>query len=129
MPSRPLDWLNQSERDLEEAEDSMKNAKYEWACFAAQQSAEKAVKALYNALNKEIWSHSISRMLSQLGEYKVDNEIIERSKELDRVYVGTRYPDYYTEGSPYEYYSIEDAKRCINYAKEIFEFCSKNIRS
>jgi HEPN domain-containing protein len=129
MPSRPLDWLNQSERDLEEAEDSMKNAKYEWACFAAQQSAEKAVKALYNALNKEIWSHSISRMLSQLGEYKVDIEIIERSKELDRVYVGTRYPDYYTEGSPYEYYSIEDAKRCINYAKEIFEFCSKNIRS
>lgn len=129
MPSRPLDWLNQSERDLEEAEDSMKNAKYEWACFAAQQSAEKAVKALYNALNKEIWSHSISRMLSQLGEYKVDNEIIERSKELDRVYVGTRYPDYYTEGSPYEYYSIEDAKRCINYAKEIFEFCSKNIRA
>ena len=129
MPSRPLDWLNQSERDLEEAEDSMKNAKYEWACFAAQQSAEKAVKALYNALNKEIWSHSISRMLSQLGEYKVDNEIIERSKELDRVYVGTRYPDYYTEGSPYEYYSIEDAKRCINYAKEIFEFCSKNTRS
>ncbi len=129
MPSRPLDWLNQSKRDLEEAEDSMGHEKYEWACFAAQQSAEKAVKGLYNALNKEIWSHSISRMLSQLPEFKVDKQIIERSKELDRVYTGSRYPDYYTEGSPYEYYSIEDARRCINYAKEIFEFCSKNIRS
>lgn len=122
-----MDSLNESERDLEEAEDFMKNAKYEWICFAAQQSTEKAMKARYNVLNKEIWSHSISTMLSQLVGYKVDNEIIERSKELDRVYVGTRYPDYYTEGSPYEYCSIEDAKRCINYPKEIFEFSSQNI--
>ena len=59
MPSRPLDWLNQSRRDLEESEDSMKNGKYEWACFAAQQSGEKAVKAIYYSLNKEIWGHSI----------------------------------------------------------------------
>ncbi len=129
MPSRPMDRLNQSKRDLEEADSSMKNGKYEWTCFAAQQSAENAVKALYNVLNKEIWSHSISSMLSRLTEFKIDNDIIERSKEPDRAYMGSRYPDYYTEGSPYEYYSIEDASRCINYAKEIFEFCSKNIRT
>ena len=129
MPSRPLDWLNQSRRDLEESQDSMKNEKYEWACFAAQQSAEKAVKAIYYSLNKEIWSHSISRMLSQLDEFTVNKETIEKSKELDRAYIGSRSPDYYTEGSPYEYYSIEDARRCIAYAKEIFEFCSKNIQA
>ncbi len=129
MPSRSADWLNQSKRDLEESEDSMNNGKYEWACFAAQQSAEKAVKALYHSLNREIWSHSISRMLSQLDVFNIDNEIIEKSKELDRVYIGSRYPDYYTEGSPYEYYSIEDARRCLNYAREIYEFCYKNIQT
>ncbi len=107
----------------------MNNGKYEWACFAAQQSAEKAVKALYHSLNREIWSHSISRMLSQLDVFNIDNEIIEKSKELDRVYIGSRYPDYYTEGSPYEYYSIEDARRCLNYAREIYEFCYKNIQT
>ena len=61
-------------------------------------------------------------------EFNIDNNIIARAMELDRVYIGSRYPDYYTEGSPFEYYSIEDEKRCLNYAKEIFEFCSKNIR-
>ncbi|WP_337860900.1 HEPN domain-containing protein [Ferroplasma sp.] len=129
MPSRPLDWLNQARRDLEQSEDSLKNGKYEWACFAAQQSAEKAVKAIYYSLNKEIWSHSISRMLFQLNDIGVKNDLIEKSKELDRVYTGTRYPDYYTEGSPFEYYSREDAERCINHAKEIFRFCSQNIQS
>ena len=96
--------------------------------FAAQQSAEKAVN-LYNALNQEIWSRSISIMLSQLTEFKVDDHIIEKSKELDGIYIGSMYPDYNTNDSPYKYYSIEDANRCINYAKEIFEFWSKNIRT
>ena len=68
-------------------------------------------------------------MLSQLEEFTVNKETIEKSKELDRAYIGSRSPDHYTEGSPYEYYSIEDARRCIDYAKEIFEFCSKNIQA
>ena len=129
MPSRSMDWLKQAKRDLEEAEGSLNNEKYEWACFASQQSAEKAVKALYHSINKEIWSHSVSRMLLQLTEFDIDKSLADKAMELDRVYIGSRYPDYYTEGSPFEYYSIEDAKRCLNYAKEIFEFCNKNIRN
>ncbi|ARD85395.1 HEPN superfamily protein [Ferroplasma acidiphilum] len=129
MPSRSMDWLKQAKRDLEEAEGSLNNEKYEWACFASQQSAEKAVIALYHSINKEIWSHSVSRMLLQLTEFDIDKSLADKAMELDRVYIGSRYPDYYTEGSPFEYYSIEDAKRCLNYAKEIFEFCNKNIRN
>ncbi len=129
MPSRSMDWLKQAKRDLEEAEGSLNNEKYEWACFASQQSAEKAVIALYHSINKEIWSHSVSRMLLQLTEFDIDKSLADKAMELDRVYIGSRYPDYYTEGSPFEYFSIEDAKRCLNYAKEIFEFCNKNIRN
>ena len=129
MPSRSMDWLKQAKRDLEEAEGSLNNEKYEWACFASQQSAEKAVISLYHSINKEIWSHSVSRMLLQLTEFDIDKSLADKAMELDRVYIGSRYPDYYTEGSPFEYFSIEDAKRCLNYAKEIFEFCSKNIRN
>ncbi|WP_276935152.1 HEPN domain-containing protein, partial [Ferroplasma acidiphilum] len=62
-------------------------------------------------------------------EFDIDKSLADKAMELDRVYIGSRYPDYYTEGSPFEYYSIEDAKRCLNYAKEIFEFCNKNIRN
>ena len=38
-------WLRQAEADLHAAEDSLTTCHYEWACFQAQQSAEKALKA------------------------------------------------------------------------------------
>jgi hypothetical protein len=45
MPNRSRDWLSQAQRDLEQAEDSLRAGRHEWACFAAQQAGEKAVKA------------------------------------------------------------------------------------
>ena len=47
MPDRSRDWLSQAGKDLGQAEDSRKAGRHEWACFAAQQAAEKAVKALH----------------------------------------------------------------------------------
>ncbi|NTW21878.1 MAG: HEPN domain-containing protein, partial [Nostocales cyanobacterium W4_Combined_metabat2_030] len=46
-------WLRQAKRDLDHARLALSGGNYEWACFAAQQSAEKAVKALFL---KKIWS-------------------------------------------------------------------------
>ena len=47
MPNRAPDWLRQANRDFERAVDSRHVERHEWACFAAQQAAEKAVKALH----------------------------------------------------------------------------------
>lgn len=47
MAGRYGDWLKQGQRDLTHARRAMGAGDYEWACFAAQQGAEKAVKALY----------------------------------------------------------------------------------
>ena len=52
MTSRAGDWLAQARRDLEQAEASRKDERHEWACFASQQSAEKAAKALHLALGR-----------------------------------------------------------------------------
>ena len=49
MPSRADDWFRQAPRDLAHARDTFEDGVYEWAAFAAQQAAEKAVKALYTA--------------------------------------------------------------------------------
>jgi len=46
MTNRAPDWLRQALRDLEQADDSREAGRHEWACFAAHQAAEKAVKAL-----------------------------------------------------------------------------------
>lgn len=46
MGARYEDWMRQARRDLRHARNSLESEDYEWACFAAQQAAEKAVKAL-----------------------------------------------------------------------------------
>jgi len=66
MPNRAQDWFKQSLRDLEQAEDSMQAGRHEWACFAAQQAAEKAVKALHLYNGQEAWGHVVARLLQEL---------------------------------------------------------------
>ncbi|MEM0241373.1 MAG: HEPN domain-containing protein [Candidatus Nezhaarchaeales archaeon] len=41
-----LDWLAEAKADLKHAEMSISTGGYNWACFIAQQAAEKALKAL-----------------------------------------------------------------------------------
>jgi HEPN domain-containing protein len=68
MPNRSKDWLAQAERDLEQAEASQRDGRHEWACFAAQQAAEKAVQALHLARGQEAWGHVIARLLLELPQ-------------------------------------------------------------
>ena len=117
MVSRARDWLRQALRDLEHAKRSAELGDYEWACFAAQQAAEKAVEALYQELGIEVWGHSVSRMLETLpGEHKPPRGLIDKAKELDRHYIPTRYPNFHPKGAPMDYYAEEDARRAIRHA-------------
>ncbi|MCD6312337.1 MAG: HEPN domain-containing protein [Thaumarchaeota archaeon] len=65
---RSRDWIKQARRDLEAAEHQLAGEFYEWACFLAQQAAEKAVKAFFQKLGAEAFSHSVAGPLSSLPE-------------------------------------------------------------
>jgi len=98
------DWFRQAVRDLEHAKRSLEFGDYEWACFAAQQAAEKAVKALYQHLGVEAWGRSASRLLNALPEqFRPPPELIDKAKELDKHYIPTRYPNFHPEGAPADY--------------------------
>ncbi len=123
MPNRSQDWLNQAVRDLEQAKDSRESCRHEWACFAAQQSAEKAVKALHLSLGQEAWGHVVARLLVDLPQkVEVPSELVEKAHVLDSYYMPSRYPNGHPEGAPFEHYGSLQSEEATRYAGEIIEF-------
>lgn len=121
MPNRAGDWFSQAERDLEQAASSRRDDRHEWACFAAHQAAEKAVKALHLARGQEAWGHVVARLLSELPE-PAPRELIDKARVLDASYVPTRYPNGHPEGPPFQHYGDLQSREAIQYAGEIIAF-------
>jgi HEPN domain-containing protein len=115
--------LRQSARDLEQAEDSLRAGRHEWACFAAHQAAKKAAKALHLHLGQEAWGHAVAKILSELGTHcAVPQHLIEKGRVLDNFNVPSRYPDGHVEGAPFEHYGPIQSKEALDFAREIVEF-------
>jgi HEPN domain-containing protein len=126
MPARYEDWLRQAKRDLAHAERSLTGGDYEWACFAAHQSAEKAVKALFLRVNRSAWGHSVGALLEQIPPpWQADESIVNAGKELDKHYIPPRYPNSYPQGAPYDYYTQSEAERAIAHTTKILAFCER----
>lgn len=125
-------WLRQAEKDLESARDSSKAGHYEWACFQAQQAAEKALKAfLYSKGLRAILTHSIRDLVLDCSKYEKDfSNLLSQGKALDTYYIATRYPDSLVGNEiPAQYYSEEDASQCINYAELILRTVKRFMSS
>lgn len=128
MGNRAVDWLKQAEGDLGHARNAEKAGDYDWACFAAQQSAEKAVKGVILAKGGEGWGHSVTHLLRDLSNVAdVPPELIKAAMRLDRHYIPTRYPNGFDSGAPKEYYTDEDAEQAIEDAKRIYDFCFESF--
>jgi len=124
MPERHADWLRQAKRDLAHARRAAEDGDYEWSCFAAQQGAEKAVKAVYQRLGAVAWGHSVTMLLTNLPETcHLSETLIERAKALDKHYIPTRYPNGFEQGAPMDYYTRAEAERSIEHAQAIVQFC------
>jgi HEPN domain-containing protein len=123
VPNRAQDWFSQAVRDLEQAEDSRKAGRHEWACFAAQQAAEKAVRALHLRLGQEAWGHVVARLLRELPAVaRAPEALVEKGQVLDTAYIPSRYPNSHPEGAPFEHYGALQSAEALKYAGEILEF-------
>ena len=121
MGNRAKDWFVQAERDLDQARASPRDARHEWACFAAQQAGEKAVKALHLHCGQEAWGHVVARLLQELP-FTVGDELVDKARVLDNFYVATRYANGHPEGPPFEHYGTLQSMQAIEYADTIIEF-------
>ncbi len=123
-------WLAQAKRDLKAARDSAAAGNFEWACFQAQQAAEKAIKALLHGLGRGAWGHSLVELLSGLsGVYEDVGTLMTGARELDRHYIPSRYPNAFESGYPGMYYDEETARRAIGHAEAILRWAEEKLRA
>jgi HEPN domain-containing protein len=124
--NRWADWLDQAGSNLEHARRSIPLGDHAWACFAAQQAAEAAVKALHLRAGNVAWGHSVLDLLSALPErVAVDADLIDAARVLDKYYIPTRYPDAHPAGSAARHYTAAEAEQAVAHAAAILEHCGR----
>ena len=102
-------WFGEAEADLATAIDLVERRRYNWACFVAQQAAEKAVKAVYLAHGESVEKvHSVLALVIGREEQRVPGipelaHLEREARELDKHYIPTRYPNGVPFGMPHEF--------------------------
>ena len=125
-------WLKQAEADLRSSRDSSKMNHHEWACFQAQQSGEKALKAfLYLKGLRTIVTHSLKDLIKECGKFeKLFLALDDHARFLDTFYIPTRYPNGLPGlNIPSEFYTQTEAEKCIKSAESILKNVKKFIKT
>jgi HEPN domain-containing protein len=123
-------WFLQALRDLDDAKFNLSGERFNVACFLAQQSAEKALKAyLYLKGADEVWGHSVGELCQDAKNFDKDFEEVEKaSKSLDKYYIPTRYPDALPGIIPSEAFDKDDAEKAISLAEKIINFIKSKTK-
>ena len=124
MPGRSRDWLKQAAHDLEQARASQRDGRHDWACFAAQQAAENAAKAMHLANGQDAPGRVVATLLAQLPQ-RAPAALIDKARVLDDV--ATRHANGPPAGARFEHYSILQSQQAIDYAGEILEYARTEV--
>jgi HEPN domain-containing protein len=128
MASRWADWYAQARHDLDQADASAAAERFDWACFAAHQAAEKAVKALHLRQGQEAWGHVVARLLADLPEAaSAPAALIDAARVLDTFYIPTRHPDSHAAGPPFEHYGRLQGEEALRHARDILAFVDQAL--
>ena len=128
--SEAMRWMKQARSDSAAARDSARNGHCEWACFQAQQAAEKAMKACWYQLDLDPWGHSVAKLVDDLPRDIVGEAFLsvrDSARQLDKLYVPTRYPNGLPEMTPAEAYSESDAQSALAAAESILALVQRYI--
>lgn len=93
-------WRAEADRALESARVQAKAALHNWSCFAAEQSAQLAVKALLHGLGRGPWGHDLPRLSEMVEQAGVQPgaDVMGRMRRLGRHYIAARPPDAHAAG-------------------------------
>lgn len=114
-------WLRSAREDLAYAHHAASGGFHAPACFHAQQAAEKALKAVhYRRGARAVIGHSVRALIETLAtrESALDS-LLDSARELDLLYVPTRYPNGLDAGTPGDAFSAAQSDRALGLAGRI----------
>lgn len=118
-------WLKLAQEDLQWAKASFEDKIYRGACFAAQQAAEKSLKAFL--VSKDIIIPKIhdlvtlnNQCLNQDAQFQ---ELEEACNILSPYYLSTRYPDV----AQFEEFSEKQTQDVITQAEKVVNFLKSKL--
>ena len=116
-------WLREAGNDLHAADAMVAANHMNWACFLAQQAAEKAAKGfLYGQGVDDPWGHSVADLLRDAATYDASLAPLRViGGLLDKFYIPTRYPNGLPGGLPSEAYSEAEARQAMSWAMDILK--------
>ncbi len=120
-------WRAEADRALEGARLQAGGGLHNWSCFAAEQAAQLAAKALLHGLGRGPWGHDLLRLGEAFREAGVEptDRVLDRMRRLGRHYIPTRYPDAHASGPPAFHYGASDSSEAIQDAEAILAFVDR----
>jgi HEPN domain-containing protein len=108
-------WRDEADRALTGARLQADAGLHNWACFAAEQAAQLALKGLLHGIGLAPWGHDLVRLGEAIAGAGIDlpAEIGDILRRLSRHYIPARYPDAHPSGPPGMHYGARDAEEAI----------------
>ncbi len=124
-------WRQEAGRALEGARVQAGAGLHNWACFAAEQAGQLALKALLHGLGRGPWGHDLMRLseMVQAAGLEMPEEVVATLRRLGRHYIPSRDPDAHAAGFPGVHYGPEDAREAIADAERVLAYVDQTWRS
>lgn len=116
-------WRAEAGRALEAARVQADAGLHNWACFAAEQAAQLAAKALLHGLGRGPWGHDLVRLgeLATAWGVALREEVLDAMRRLGRHYIPARYPDAHPSGPAAAHYAASDSAEAIRDAESVLD--------
>lgn len=122
-------WLRQAALDLGDAELVAVHGRHALACFLCHQVAEKAVTAYLLARGAEhVWGNALADLCEDARLFDPSFDFLRSiAGQLDKHYLGARYPHTLPGGVPSEAYDADDSNRAIANAQQTLRFVVERL--
>ena len=117
-------WRAEADRALHGARVQSEAGLDNWACFAAEQAAQLALKGLLHGLGLAPWGHDLVKLVEMCrqADLAMPSDLRDRMITLARHYIPARYPDAHASGTAGGHYGPRDSEQAIADAQAALAF-------